>query len=337
MDSRVIFFYPDYSGGNPYQTLLYHSAKQVGFEVVSGTIDAALTSGRHLSRTIFHLHWLNALFEGCHVDDCAWQKVDGLITSVNQLQYAGGKLIWTIHNHLPHENAFPAQDLRLRYFLAACADRIHLHCASHLDELSYLPINLGKVSIQRHGSYRGYYGHFSIKDRLDKFDPSKPRALYIGMLRGYKAIDKLLGLVEGLTSQGVQVVVAGKPESDTLATYIRSRLDSLGAQHFLRRLSEAEVHELCSNSDIGLLSYNRILTSGTLKLYLSYAMQIIAPRLPTIIAEDRYKTITYYDQNVSEGTFVLERRSLTDYKDVFLKSFLLADESQWSPALFFNL
>lgn len=324
-----IFFFPDYSGGNPYQKLLYRSVVKEGVLVNSSNIFDVLRI-ENLSGVLFHMHWLNAVFVKCKDDEAAWDILNEWITAFTLFKSRGGLLMWTIHNHLPHEKKFAEQDLRLRHFLSANADRIHLHCGSHVSELSYLPIDPNIISIQRHGSYIGYYGYFDLNSRLSSFNIAKPRALFLGMIRGYKNIDALIKVLKNLAKSGVSVTVAGQPESQEIADKLLNCLHGYDVQFVLRRVSESEVHSLCSSHDIGILSYDKILTSGTLKLYLSYAMQIIAPSLNTLIIEDRFDSFFFYH----DDSLDYELKSASEYHDIFKKSYYLALESSWSSFVF---
>ena len=246
-----IVFHPDYSGGNPYQKLLYKPLVDSGWAVDSSSLRSLLKENNGLRGVIFHMHWINAIFVDCNNHESAWAAVDDFLRDILLFKSKGGVFLWTIHNHLPHENPFSEQDLRLRFYLCESADRIHLHCGSHVDELSYLPITPSKVVIQRHGSYLGYYSGFSLKNRLESFDIEQPKALFVGMLREYKDIESLINVALELNSKGVSVTIAGKPESDRIKSIFEEICVNEGIQCILRRLSEVEIHELCSESDIG--------------------------------------------------------------------------------------
>lgn len=332
--SNNLFFFPNYSGGNPYQKLLYKPLVDLNWKVAPSSISSLLqTKSIDYSKTIFHMHWLNAIYSDCSNNDDAWDKINIFIEEITNFQKLGGKIIWTIHNHIPHENRFPEQDLRLRHFLAETADRIHLHCGSHYDELHYLRLNPSKIQIHRHGNYIDYYGKFNIEERLHSFNPKKPRALFLGMIRGYKNINGLISIASDLTSQGIQVTIAGKCEDLKTEEKLKLLSTQKGVTTILRRLTEHEVHQLCANNDIGIISYEKILTSGTIKLYLSYAMHIIAPEHKTIQIENRLNTFSMYN-NKNPNAPDLSKLSEDEYKRSFISSLLLAQESRWAPSLF---
>jgi len=284
--SDCIVFYPDYSGGNPYQKLLYQSARDCGWIVKSGTIESAINLQSEHETVIFNLHWLNIFFRDCRSDEVAWKVVNDFCSSMREFQNRGGKVFWTIHNHSPHENTYYEQDLRLRYFLAANADNVHLHCASHLKELCHLNLDPTRVTILRHGHYINAYGPFHPRDRLKQIDENGKKALFLGSIRGYKSINRLLHVVLKLRSLGVDVTVAGSPETPSIKREIEEALQPKGVNLLLRRLTSDEVHEACLLHNIGILSYDRILTSGSLKLCQSYGMAIVAPKLSTIVVQE---------------------------------------------------
>lgn len=332
--SKHVFFYPDYSGGNPYQKLLYQSSKDRGDIIQSANIERALDfiQQHKNQKVVFHMHWLNALWNNCKSDKESWIVLNDFMSNIRLFQKCGGRVVWTIHNHLPHENNYSEQDFRLRCFLCKYADRIHLHCASHIYELDYLPLNIEKIFIQRHGSYLGYYGKFSISDKIASFDTNNLTAVFVGMLRGYKNVDKLLEIASSLSNQGVKVSIVGKPDSKELESRIANYCSSYNINHILRRVTEQEIHEICVGADIGIVSYDKILTSGTLKLYMSYGMQIIAPNLHTINIEDRYNTFVRYDPDVNTK-FFYKIQDKAEYTKSFILSYFLARELDWESKL----
>ncbi|MDR0751275.1 MAG: hypothetical protein LBF12_01615 [Christensenellaceae bacterium] len=332
MSKPYIIFYPDYSSGNPYQKLLYSVYINIGWSVKAGYIDEAISIIKQNSKVIFHMHWLNAIFKNCKTGEDAWDMVNNFIHLMRSFQQLGGFVIWTVHNHLPHENRFSEQDLRLRHFLCSTADRIHLHCTSHIKELNYLPLKIDKIKIHRHGSYLGYYGKFDINKRIEKLKTSKIKVLFMGMLRQYKDIDNILNLAKQFREFDIEVMIAGNPDNDELKIDIADKCNKIGVKAILRRLTETEIHQLCSEYNVGILSYSKILTSGTLKLYLSYGMIVVASNIPAITAEDRYNTFLY--TSTDDICAKICKMSKDELIEKAKMSYLLATESCWSADLF---
>ncbi|MEQ9138403.1 MAG: hypothetical protein RLO51_24510 [Thalassobaculum sp.] len=221
------------------------------------------------------------------------------------------------------------------------ADRIHLHAESHLGCLAHLPIDRAKVVIGYHGGYEGYYGEVSWKERAQRSEEGERRVLFLGMIRGYKAIDVLCRLVQEICAKGFPVTVAGMPLDGKLESKLRN-LNHPNLNLVLRRLTEAEVHEMCSSHDIGLLCYRQVLTSGTLKLYCTYGMVIVAPDLNTIREEDVCGTFLYYPPDEPEEQAIkiasqLRRMGRSKFSDLGRKSLRVCTERGWSRELFDGL
>ena len=327
---RILFF-PDFSAGNPYQRLLYGPAVAAGMTVAPGSIETALAEPDP-RRVIFHLHWLHPLFAKARDATQARASVDYLEEMIVRFRAAGGFVIWTIHNHKPHRDLFPDEDMRLRKLLCALADRIHLHHESHLRDLAVLPIPPAKVVVQAHGSYIGHYGPFTLDDRLSRLGVEPLRALFFGSLRPYKDIDALMSTAQSLVEAGIPVTIAGRPDPQNMAADVAARARDIGAETILERITDADLHALCSTHDIGLLSYRRSLTSGTLKLYLGYAMVIVAPPLPTLMAEDRFGTFVYTGAGAPGPK--LREMPVAQIREAMTRSRQLADEAHWRGALF---
>jgi hypothetical protein len=271
-----LIFYPDYSGGNPYQKLLYQNAiSKNELTIYSATLDVAISRAEMGIPTIFHQHWINAYFRDCKDLESAIRVATSLKYRFDKFKSLDGLIIWTIHNTVSHDFRFEAVDQMFRQYLGAVSDIIHLHDPSHFHRLSCFSLDPSKVIVCPHPSYLGYYGPFSIEHRIKLLDSRHncKRVAFIGAIRANKSPMMIVNSAKMLASQGFQVTIAGKPENESVAEIIVSQLDGLGnVDLIMRRLHEKEIHELCLNNNFGLVSYAEILTSGTIELYNSYGM-----------------------------------------------------------------
>lgn len=337
---RDLVFYPDYSGGNPYQRLIYSPLVSSGWSVTAGDIEVALAKTAAGEPCVFHMHWLNALFKDAQTDEQAWLIVNRFISQAGRLQRNGGKLMWTIHNHSAHENKFAEQDLRLRHYLCATADKVHLHCFTHFKELHNLPLDPARTVVMRHGNYIGAYGGFDLALRLQTLGRERLKLLFLGMIRQYKGTETLLRIISECVDRGLNVTIAGSPETPELKQQLEDFCARKKVASILRRLSEAEVHRLCLEHNVGIVSYDRILTSGTLKLYQSYAMVMLAPGLNAVSVEDRYGTFIYTTEPEGSPSRAVETLiSLSDeqLRERAKSNYFAAQECGWSADIFNNI
>lgn len=94
-----IYFYPDYTNGNSYQTFLYENYKTKGFKTFEQLRDDCpqLSNG-----DIFHIHWLNDIIR--RDERVASEFRDWLFAFLLHSKQAGAKILWTIHNIHSHES-----------------------------------------------------------------------------------------------------------------------------------------------------------------------------------------------------------------------------------------
>jgi glycosyltransferase involved in cell wall biosynthesis len=275
-----ILIFPDYSYSNPYQKLLYKNLKNT-FDIYKGDLDLAIERVENNS-VFFHLHWLNFILNQAESENHAATLVDDFLLKIKLFKDKGGKLVWTIHNNLEHDNKFVAQDLRLRAALCALSDKIHLHDSDTIDEVFKCnPVTQEKLIIHAHGNYIGSYGDFDMNMRTDRISNGSNSVLFIGQLRMYKGLERILKITSLLLKQGLKVTIAGQPENKEVKNQIEKHFSiEKNITLELKRIPDSDLHSLLLNHEFGLLSYDNILTSGSLRLFQSYGITPIAPDLP---------------------------------------------------------
>lgn len=291
-----LLFYPCFSG-QPYYRCLYETFNRNLFNIRPGTVDEALQLAESGHNTIFHIHHLNMFFNELENGKNAWTRCSEIIHKIDALKARNVKIIWTVHNKISHEGMFPEQELRLSHFLSCVADIVHIHSHLHLPLLQeLLHVDENRIVISRHGNWFNIYGTYDINDRIAKI--SDKSAAFVGQLRSYKNIDNILEIVCHLDKEGYETIIAGKPSDKNVEQFIKNNAPK-NTQLRLKYLSPYEIHEICSHYNIGILSYTNILTSGTLMLYLSYGMNIIATPLSEGEGGHALKMAKIYDADAS--------------------------------------
>lgn len=277
-----LVFFPDYSFSNPYQKLLYQSAKKYA-KLTPAPIEEALAKAENGQKIVFHLHWLNFLWKHCPDLDAANELVDNFIRKIRKLKMLGGVIVWTIHNRLSHERKFIESDLKLRAVMCSLVDYIHLHDERLHDSIfNSNPVPIEKLVRHPHGNYIGAYSDFNFSKREDQLGKHSKKFILFGQIRRYKGLQNILELIDVFKQLGVHFTIAGKPEDDKVHQLLLNKIEDNGNIKLIaRRIANDEVGPLLEAHDIGVLAYSDILTSGTLRLYQSYAMGVLSPDLPS--------------------------------------------------------
>lgn len=289
----MVVFWPDYSRSNPYQKLLYGTARQEA-EIVAGGIDAALRLiadlpllGGTEGPLTFHLHWLNFLFVGLGEDDAAEARarVDDFLDKLGRFKSMGGRLVWTIHNTVSHDSPFVALETELSAAIVALADRLHLHCGASIPEVeAAFALDPAKIVLSRHGAYVGAYPDFIGRDEardLLGYGREEDIVLFTGQIRPYKGVEQLVEAMRAIMADRPQarLVLAGAMQVDLFETLSpaltpaeRARIDVTG-----RFLDDMELQVFFRAADMAVYPYRKVLTSGSLLLALSFGVPVVVP------------------------------------------------------------
>jgi glycosyltransferase involved in cell wall biosynthesis len=332
-----ILKFPDYSYSNPYQNLLYKSIENT-FDIYKGDLDLAIERTEN-NKVFFHLHWLNFILNKAENENHAAQLVDVFLLKIKKFTDKGGKLIWTIHNNLEHDQNFVEQDIRLRAGLCALSNKIHLHDIESLDEVFLCnPVPREKLIVHAHGNYIGSYGDFDLKIREKRIIEGSRNVVFVGQLRKYKGLQRILAITTELLKQGMNITIAGQPENADVKMEIEQHFkDEKNITLALKRIPNNELHELLLSNEFGLLSYENILTSGSLRLFQSYAITPIAPDLPLFKREIINGDTGYIYKNDTKDFKILgEKISNISSASLLFSAkynYMLAQELDWAGEL----
>jgi glycosyltransferase involved in cell wall biosynthesis len=293
--SLSVLMLPDNRQANPYQALLAESLEKQGVKV---RFPQGYRRGLPLFREVVlarqqyelvHLHWILPYVKGKKQWIKAFYAIKFLL-DIALIKLFGVKVVWTIHNRVNHESAFPQLEWWVRRNVARLADRIILHNQATLEliaqEYQFSP---QKASVILHGHYRDVY-HPSIDTFLARKELGLPLDgqifLNLGLLRPYKGIEALLNVwIEHQEKfNGHTLLIAGKA-SEAYATTLRQRIKDSGVNGIIlipEFIEDNRIHLFFSAASIVVLPYQNILNSGSLILAMSYGLPIIAPKLGSI-------------------------------------------------------
>ena len=293
-DGRTtVFMAPDYSKSNPYQTALIEAVETHDVDVVpidvEGVAPIMAAWRRHGRPDVVHVHWLHKFIvpAGGSILLCLALSIR-LILSLFILRMRGVAIVWTVHNVLDHERTAPRLEALTRHVAARLADRIIVHCdraESIIVDAYKLPsVVRERVIVIPHGNYDGHYG--SVEPERT---PSELVFLYFGMIRPYKNVPTLIDTFRELDRSDVRLQVVGNPWNEELAADIRAAAGNDDRVHLeLSFVPDEEVAGYFERADAVVLPFDRVLTSGSAILAMTFGRPVIAPAhgcLPELIGE----------------------------------------------------
>lgn len=288
-------FFPDLRATNPYQDMLYSGLAGVGVRaapVADALADAVLRDdGGRLDAYAFHLHWTSAIVQdGTSVFDAA-DRLRRFRERIVDLRRRGGRLVWTIHNALPHELRYREPEIELCRFLAAEADLVHVMSEQTFAATApWYSLPADRTVVIPHASYRGWYPDLMPRDEARRrlgLLPHEVGLLALGGIRPYRGLDRLLDVFETLSAGDarLRLLVAGRPgPGPGMAALVDRCVAHPRITGQFRHIPPAALQLWSRAADLAVLPYRSILNSGAFQLAQSFDLPVVAPRDGTLRA-----------------------------------------------------
>jgi beta-1,4-mannosyltransferase len=290
--------FPPSVRGNPYCDLLYRTLEARGVRIARNAALSPWWIARHAHRVkVLHLHWPEFYYR--HGGRPTARSVAAFVAALVTARALGYRVVWTVHNALPHER-HPI-DRALRWLLVRSA-RLVIHGD---DARATLPIGRRAVTVVPHGNYVGCYPDdctpAEARRRL-RLAPEHRVFVCLGQLRAYKGVTDLLAAFAELPDAHVRLVVAGKPASDDDARAILAGATrDPRAQAHLRWIPDDELQVFLKAADFVVLPYRDVLTSGAAVLALSFGRPLVVPRRGCLTELEREGCAVAYDAGAPNG------------------------------------
>lgn len=279
-----VFYFPDYTENNPYQSLLY--SEFAGADVSPGNIELALKEieeSESTESTVFHLHWQHVITSPSSSSHEHRLLAAEFLQKLKKFQACGGRIVWTIHNKLPHDTKFYRAEIEFHNALSNIADLIILHDQSAIEIVNEeYAIDPQKIKLVPHGNYlTSYPNDISRGEARERLGLNKQDIIFgfVGQLRPYKGLSEFIDSVIPVTNEkGVSALIAGKP----VWPFSHSKVSNQCAPFSKIKVFEGFIHDddlqlYLNSSDVIVLPYKDILTSGSVLLAASFGKVVVVP------------------------------------------------------------
>lgn len=306
--SRAVFFYPDYSANNPFQTMLHAGLAEIGAEAVPvrdllAHLRTRVEGGGDPG--LLTLHWTSPILAHADGPFRARLMLDRFAAALDGFLEAGGRLAWTVHNVLPHEYRHRWAEVELAQLIADRAELIHV--LSEDTPALVAPVyrlDPAKVVVIEHASYLGCYpDSVSREEARSRLGIARDETvlLTLGGIRPYKALDTLLGVFEELVrdDRELRLLIAGRVADGPAADDLRARCaaQSRVIAHF-DFVPDDEVQIWMKAADLAVLPYREILNSGAFLLAQTFGLPVVGPRAGALRAWQDAVHVTLFDPQV---------------------------------------
>lgn len=186
----------------------------------------------------------------------------------------GIKIVWTLHNKLPHETKYPFVCKVLMKLLSIVSYKIIVHSKDSLKLFRFFLIKQ-KVIYVPHPNYINEYGVCKMSDILDD---DTLRILFFGLIRDYKNVDLLVETINELKDKKIILTISGLV-NDEYRAYLEKKIDGnssiVTSFSFVR---DNEVADIISNNHLLVFPYElkSSLNSGAVILSFSYRRTVLS-------------------------------------------------------------
>lgn len=312
----VLFYYP-IAQGNPFQAIYYSQFLVNGVVPVGVAAIADVSSFRLPVNAFFHLHWLGGVIGDTENEDVAHERIQIFLAQIETMKSNGIKIIWTVHNILPHDSKLKEAQTKLRVELIKLADIIHImnEDTQRLSE-PFFEIPSEKIIFVPHPTYRGFYPSVVTREE-SRFQLKLPQKgtvfLFFGSIQAYKGLEDLISAFEKIqkTNSEVFLVIAGKVVNKSYFSTIQRKIHS--NEHirlFNSRISTEHVQYYFKAADYCVCPYRITLNSGVAHLAHTFSIPVIGPNIGgfKLLLKDGGGLL--YDLNDTEDLYATLQKSL---------------------------
>lgn len=258
---------------NPYQTLFYSGFSKT---IVAPTSPDKFLRYQKLGLSkLLHVHWDEGFLNN-KVPQVSKQVRDSLV----EYKKNGGKIIWTVHNEVPHEIESSEEReyfLNNRAFMCEMADVIHLH-SNYAKQylLKTFEVKKNKMVVIPHPSYLEWY----CSAQQQRVFRDKKVFLLFGNIRKYKGFNLIIEAFSKVQSaSGIEHFHIAGYGADAVDY---EEINGIEIKRSGGYVDDEIVPDLFSSADFAIFGFSSILTSGSLMLALTFGLPPIAPAHPSI-------------------------------------------------------
>lgn len=274
---------------NPFAALLYKRTWQHGIATlplprIDELDELAPLPGLGI-RTVLHLHWTTKVLADVDSEETGRAAIDGFLARIDRFLETGGRLVWTVHNVLPHDARWLRLEADLQQAIVDRADVVHVMAATTAAAAAeWFTIPPERTLHVPMPSYRGVYEDIVSRDearyRLG-LEPDEVVYGFVGAVKPYKGLEGLVDAFDALTetdSRPRRLLIGGAP--DAAPSTLRFVERCAGHPRIVihpRRIRDEEMQLFLRASDIAVLPYEHSLNSGVLLLAMTFGLPVVAP------------------------------------------------------------
>ena len=319
---------------NPYVRLLQAALSEAGISCsVAGGLSPRSLCLEKGTANILHLHWLELLYSSLALPRTV-RRLTAVLAALVWAKSRGCKIVYTLHNLNPHEQAFPFVSRAADRMVLALADAVHVHDDEAKLSARRVYGQPRRIYVVPHGSYIGAYPNDCTRQearaRLGLADNAFVY-LFLGQVRRYKGVEDLIAAFTQLPDGVCRLCLAGHVHDQAYGESLIQLVRGQERIHtWFHYVADSEVQHFMNACDVCVLPYRDVTTSGAAILAFSFGKPIIAPVLGGFTELAANGRGIAYDPERADGLLhALQQACLTDMVGAGQKAWMWAKEHEW--------
>ncbi|WP_299585364.1 glycosyltransferase [uncultured Microbulbifer sp.] len=308
-DEHFVLAYGPVAQRNQYQALLYSASTEYNVSILP--IHKLELCGEipWPGKVVCHFHWLHDQTKYAKNEDEANEAVIYWERLIRKIKENGHKIVWTVHNVMPHETIWIEQDKKIHQMVADAADALHV-MASDSAKLTqqYYTLSEKRMFLVPHPTYEGAQPDDVSRDKARRdlhISDDEFVFLSFGAIMAYKGYDELMAAYDNVrekTQKSIRLIIAGLPSDKDLVEKIAAW--GGGRNDVILDMTPVPNEKLqiyYRSADVAVCPYRRTINSGAALMALTFDLPVIGPRAGGFLDLVKDKCVLGYDINYDNG------------------------------------
>lgn len=271
---------------NQFQALLYSAQNQFNVSIVP-IHDLGLCGDIPWpGKVICHFHWIHDKTKNAKTEAEANEAVVYWENLLRRIKKNGHKIVWTVHNVMPHETVWVEQDKKIHQMMADAADALHVMASdSAILTAPYYSLDERKMFVVPHPTYEGAQpDEITRAEARTQLQIAEDEFVFLsfGAIMEYKGYDRLMTAYDqlrGKTAKKIRLIIAGLPSDKALveqiATWGANKPDVVLD---MTPVPNDQLQVYFRSADISVCPYRRTMNSGAAMMAVTFDLPVLGPK-----------------------------------------------------------
>jgi len=247
------------------------------------------------------------------------------------------KIVWTLHNILPHDVDNKNLHIFIRRWFASKCDWIRVFSESSVHNAkSILKVDNNKFKVVPEGDYTSFYMNETNDTESRKIlgiCSGKKVLLYLGLIKPYKGLESLIDTFYSIENSNLILIIAGAPIDEDYSTFLKKKISDYNRHNVIYKdefIPENELQYYFNASNFVVLPFDQIENSGSVIMAMGFKKAIIAPKLGVLVDRLKYQPQLLYENSLHEALLKIEYFHDGELKNIGELNFSSLKQYSWS-------